>query len=414
MADNRWDAEDVRAAVDVLGQSESVKAAAAELSKRFQRKITGNTLRHVFSSRYLEAPHTYLKRPPPDEAGGLSSFPKPPAADPLEEHERKSERSRLKRENKDLLERLQIAEARQDVLSEMQDAPAPEPISRRERGSKVRECTAVALASDWHVEEVVKPQSVSGRNEYCLTIARRRVARFFEGIRWCTDNHRASKQFVIRDLILGFLGDLMSGHIHEELAETNGLTPIETVLALQDWVRAELDGLLELGGFERIIIPWVPGNHGRTTKKIRRATGAQNSYEWLLGSTLARHYASEPRISFVISQSLHQYYEAYGQTLHFTHGDEVRYSGGIGGIWIPLNKRTPQWETVRRADLHHLGHFHRQSLDHDNTVLNGSLIGYNAYALSIGAPYAPPLQAYYLLDSRRGKCMATPLWVDGE
>ena len=74
------------------------------------------------------------------------------------------------------------------------------------------------------------------------------------------------------------------------------------------------------------------------------------------------------------------------------HHDELKYQGGVGGLGIPLLKRVPAWDLVKRADVHCIGHWH-QLLDYGRAVVNGSLIGYNAFAQSIGASPEPPQQA---------------------
>jgi hypothetical protein len=38
-------------------------------------------------------------------------------------------------------------------------------------------------------------------------------------------------------------------------------------------------------------------------------------------------------------------------------------------------------------------------------------MGYNAYAMSIGADFEEPRQAFYLLDAKRGKTCVSPIWV---
>src|SRR3990167_516510 len=43
------------------------------------------------------------------------------------------------------------------------------------RRSHLGEAVAVVVASDWHIEEPVKPEQVSGLNEYNLTVAEARV-----------------------------------------------------------------------------------------------------------------------------------------------------------------------------------------------------------------------------------------------
>ena len=44
--------------------------------------------------------------------------------------------------------------------------------------------------------------------------------------------------------------------------------------------------------------------------------------------------------------------------------------------------------------------------------MNGSLIGYNNYALSIAAPYEEPRQSFFLVDSHRGLSMPATIWVE--
>ena len=44
-------------------------------------------------------------------------------------------------------------------------------------------------------------------------------------------------------------------------------------------------------------------------------------------------------------------------------------------------------------------------------IVNGSLIGWNAYAQSIRAQFEEPRQAWFLVDKARGKTLVSPLWV---
>jgi hypothetical protein len=126
---------------------------------------------------------------------------------------------------------------------------------------------------------------------------------------------------------------------------------------------------------------------------------------------LADEFRKEPRVQFEITASAHQYVNVYDRVVHFHHGDDVKYQGGIGGIGIPLLKAVPMWDLVKRADLHCIGH-HHQLLDYGRVVVNGSLIGYGAYSQRIRAAFEPPQQMMLYIDSKRGKCMPTSLWVD--
>ena len=56
--------------------------------------------------------------------------------------------------------------------------------------------------------------------------------------------------------------------------------------------------------------------------------------------------------------------------------------------------------------------FKLQFFDGGNFISNGSLIGYNAFAVKIGASYEPPRQAFCLIDSKRGKTGVFPIFVE--
>ena len=294
-----------------------------------------------------------------------------------------------------------------DVLSSLTATPLA-PIKRRELGSGLREATAVFGLSDVHCEERVRRGETPVANEYNLTIADRSIGRFFAGAQWLIDLHRP--KFAIRDAVLWLGGDLMTGHIHEELRETTAMPPIETLLWLRTRIVDGINRLLEDGKIERLLVPCSYGNHGRTTAKSYRALGASHSYEWLLYQWLASMYEGNSRVQFLADQSSHQYVHAYEFDLHFHHGDETNYQGGIGGITIPLNKATAQWDQAKKCHYHHFGHWH-QYMDTGRIVVNGSVIGYNAYAMAIKATPEPAQQFFYLLDSKRGKTCKSPIWV---
>ena len=282
-----------------------------------------------------------------------------------------------------------------------------EPIRRLELGSGLREATAVFGLSDVHCDEFVRPGETPYPNEYNPQIAERSIARFFAGAKWLIDLHRS--KFKIRRAILWIGGDMMTGHIHPENVENTATPPIETMLWLRPRIAAGIDELLEDPDLE-LTIPCSYGNHGRNTPKPYRALGAVHSYEWLLYQWLASMYEGNPRVRFLADRSAHQYVTAYGFDLHFHHGDETNYGGGVGGITIPLNKASAQWDKAKRCHYHHFGHWHQYSPG-GRIVTNGSVIGFNAYAMSIKADPEPPAQFFYLLDSKRGKTAMSPIWV---
>ncbi len=339
----------------------------------------------------------------------LGSAPKASVQDMVADRRDRDRVAELTAENKRLLRELVTARDIADLAREAADARAKvKPITPRERSGKLREGTALVCASDWHIEEEVKPEQVSGRNRYNLAISRQRMERFFSAARWATDFNRQA--FQVRDLILWLGGDIITNYLHPDNVETNLLSPVQAIAYAQSSISDGIKFLLQDPKLERIVIPCTDGNHGRLTEKLRAASRAENSVEWLLYTMLAREWSHEPRVQFFIAEGPFLYFDAYGRTIRFTHGDTVRSGGGVGGILIPIRKALAQWNTVRHADLTVLGHFHQRH-NLSEMIVNGSLIGYNAYAQSINAGFEPPSQEFTMLDSRRFKSISIPLWV---
>ena len=280
----------------------------------------------------------------------------------------------------------------------------PAPISVG-NSDAVGEAAAIVLGSDWHSEESIDPRTINGLNEFNLRIAQERIERFFRGIVKLTNIERAGIDISI--LVLGLLGDLMTGYIHEELQENNGLSPTETLVWLQDRVMDGIAYLKKEGGFDRIIIPCNHGNHGRTTKKMRVSTSAKNSYEWLLYKFLEKQIDG---VEWIVADGYHIYLDVYGKTLRFHHGDNIEYKGGIGGLTIPTEKKIASWDKARRADIDCFGHYH-QYQQNTKWASNGSIIGFGPYSLKIGAAYEAPSQTLFLLDSKRGRTGTWPIFV---
>lgn len=332
---------------------------------------------------------------------------------PVVEHRLKAKVATLEAQVKDLLEQLDTAQRVAEFRREASEVHV-EPIVMRERTvgdvRYLREATALACASDWHIEEEVKPEQVAGRNRYNLDISERRMRRFFEAVRYAINFNR--QIFRIRDLVLWLGGDVITNYLREEDVEANLMAPPRAIAQAITHIAAGIRHLLEDGELERIVIPCNDGNHGRLDgkSKIKHRTRTDNSLEWLMYTMLAQQFAGEPRVQFQIAAGEMLYYEIYGRTVRFLHGDIVHYAGGVGGVTIPLYKAISRWDTVKRADLTVLGHFH-QLTSLSDLIINGSLIGYSPYSVTIGARFEPPAQAFTILDPMRFKSVAMPLWV---
>jgi hypothetical protein len=331
-------------------------------------------------------------------------------ADPLERDARSRRERQLREEHSQLVDMLREERERNTFLRAVASDRSTPKIVRSERTSGLREMTAVAVGSDWHVEEEIPAVKAGYRNEYNLDIAADSIERFFRAQINLVRHHRASRAIVIRDMVCAFIGDLMTGHIHEELVETASMAPMQTALWLKPRIIGGLKSLLDELDLRTLTVPWCYGNHGRSTPKSRIATGAEHSYEYLLGRIIQDEFEGDERVRFAIDPAQNQYVQAYEFTLGFHHGDSVGYAGGVGGIGIPLLKALAGWDSVRHAHLWHVGHFH-QFRDYGRVMVNGSMIGYGPYSQWIRAPFEEPKQIFYLLDSQRAKVHVTPLWM---
>lgn len=309
---------------------------------------------------------------------------------------------------KRLLDQIEEVEARHDFIAA---AKEPTPIfSIKPRSRKLNQAAGLLVASDWHVGEQVDPLTINGLNTYTPDIAEARAKQFFENGLRLVEIQRAGTD--IKVAVLALLGDMITGYIHEELVETNPLSPTEEVLLVKKLLISGIDFLLENGQLDKIVVPCCYGNHGRTTPKRRVSSGAKNSFEWLLYRILEDHYAGEDRVEFVVADGSHVYLEVFGYVVRFHHGDDVRYQGGVGGLSIPLRKACDSWDSFKEADLTVIGHWH-QLVDYGFALVNGSLIGYGPYALSIKARFEVPQQAFALIDkSRRRKTVVAPILVE--
>jgi hypothetical protein len=276
------------------------------------------------------------------------------------------------------------------------------------RSSKTSEATVVAVGSDWHVEENVGAE-VGGLNFYTVDVAKERTSRFFRAIYRLTTLLR--QDVAIDTVVLALLGDFISNDIHEEFPEVNELQPIHAIVTAQNFIISGIEFLLANNPTTtRFVIPCHSGNHARTTRTTRFSSENGHSLEYLMYLHLAAYFRAEPRVQFIIPEGMHSYLDVYETTIRFQHGHAIKYGGGVGGIYIPVNKAIGQWNKARRADLDVFGHFH-QMRDGGNFICNGSLIGYNAFALSIKADYEPPKQALFLMDKKRGRTCTWPILV---
>jgi len=266
--------------------------------------------------------------------------------------------------------------------------------------------TAMLVASDWHIEEPVEPEVVDYLNEYNLQIAERRAIEFFQtSLRML---NIFEKDITIDKVVLALLGDFITGTIHDDLMESVLLSPVDALLLAERLLVSGIQFLLDNTKHD-FVVACHTGNHGRMTRKQRIATEHGNSLERLMYHTIAEHFRFEDRVEVMIPSGYHSYLEIYDNfTVRLHHGHNIRYGGGVGGITIPVNKAIAQWNKARNVQLDIFGHFHQYFMG-GNFICNGSMIGWNAFAIAIKGSYDRPKQAFLLIDEKRGLTITTPI-----
>jgi hypothetical protein len=258
---------------------------------------------------------------------------------------------------------------------------------------------AVALFSDAHIEETVLPETVLGKNKYNVEIAEQRIKAYFQNLALCLNEDK------VNELIFASLGDTISGYIHDELAQCNGLSPLKAVHKAQSLIYSGLKHIVDNTGLKHIRFIGIVGNHSRTTKKVQHSNGYEMSLEWLMYMNIKEQCAAANLpIDFYIPEAEIAIVETIdNRRLLFCHGFQIKGSGNgtVCGIYPALNRLSLKWGQNFGQDKIYLGHFH-SCISIPNATVNGSIIGYNSFSLSNGFKAEEPAQMYEVYSTTIG------------
>ena len=66
---------------------------------------------------------------------------------------------------------------------------------------------------------------------------------------------------------------------------------------------------------------------------------------------------------------------------------------------------------MRKVELDIMGHWHVRDSAKDH-IINGSVIGFNAYAIEIKASFEPPCQSFFMIHPEWGKTVEIPIFLN--
>lgn len=328
----------------------------------------------------------------------------------IETHQLRRQRDQLTNQNTRLIEEnttLRKALALVD-LAENQTLQPPTWMSPAK--PKNSAATLVAMLSDTHYDEIVNPDEMEGLNAYNRDIATTRTQLWSQNVIKLARHHLAGVNYDGMVLMLG--GDIFSGDIHEELSITNEDTMIGSLLYWSEQIAASID--LFVSEFKKIHVVAVVGNHGRTTRKPRMKQRVRTNFDWLLAKMVERHFASNRHVTFTIPESADAWLQIYNHGHLVTHGDQVNGGGGIGGIYPPImrmraKKQSRYLATGKSFQTIWLGHWH-QYISTPSMVVNGSMKGFDEYALLNGFSFEQPQQAFALVTPKHNLTFQAPVF----
>ena len=282
-----------------------------------------------------------------------------------------------------------------------------QPTSNPNSGKSVS--TVIALLSDVHAEEVVNPETVMGLNEYNPTVCKARLEGYFLNLVKLISH--AQKNYNINEVILGMLGDFIGGWIHEELQQTNALSPLSAVAYVQGILVSGLKYLNDNLNVDKITVIGVVGNHSRLTKKNQYANATDVNLEYFMYKTIEStcNELGLKKLQFIIPQAEAAIIEVFGKRLFFTHGTNIKYGGGIGGIIVPVSRWFANTSKAFKIDFAFIGHFH-QSLFTKKFCINGSVKGIDAYAVGKMLDLEEAQQAMIIFNEKRGFTQYSPIF----
>ena len=333
------------------------------------------------------------------------------AADVYKKHKEKETKKKQESIEKELISKKNRVEELEKILDIKESTSHIEitPIVIH-KGSGNSETTSISLLSDVHIEEVVKAESVLGKNEYNPEIAKTRLNNYFANLVKLINHHQ--KNYRIRRHIIGILGDIISGFIHEELRQTNAFTPPDAVFFAKQQLMSGLAYLQENLDVDRIDVVCIVGNHGRITEKLHFNNLTETSYEYFMYKDLQEMCAimKLDKIHFTVPKASMAIMEVYGKNYLFEHGNQFRYMGGVGGLYIPFLKHFNEMATNFKVERIFFGH-HHTTVDIKQGVGNGSVIGYSSFGLGRFS-LEPPQQSLVLLNEKRGFTNFQPIFLD--
>lgn len=292
-------------------------------------------------------------------------------------------------------------------------SPTPALWTMPNRIVKPSEHMPYLLTSDFQIGEVINKNETDHGYGYDTEIFRRRYRRMIDTTIYLSSKH-AGASWKFPGIIYARGGDTISGAIHDELRQTDDLTPIQACEVAFEEESAGIYKLLDM--FGRVDVKDAGGgNHDRTTFKPQSKKANANSFDRLISYMLRREFAKNSKVNFQCTESPDVFFPIYDMNILLTHGDRIGSRGGQGfigpaaTIMRGAQKVIMEQATIgRRVDRVDMGHFH-SPMYLDWVICNGCLPGYSEFAKMFRMRPSTPQQYLLYHHPRRGVVDIKPI-----
>lgn len=342
-----------------------------------------------------------------------------PDADPVETAEQRRARTRELAAEREQLEAVAGERSFRNFLSGLfsQIPPFPPckpPKAPPARAGKVKRFPLLHL-SDWHFEEIVRPEAVMGLNSYDMATAGRRVYRVVQAFR---DWHRDQTRFAMPELTVALNGDFLTGTLHGLERHSSAPNVVRATLACG---RLVAQGLRDLAAdFPKVKVIGTVGNHGRLPDDKKVPTkDPTRSFDYMAYAIARELLRDIKHVEFVLPESYGAVYEVAGHSCFQGHGNFVKQQMGIVGYG--MRRFVSNLAANMGAAGHSLryaffGHFHQASAAEFAGVtafIGPSLIGTQEYGFLSGGSINRPAQQAFVFDPDLGHTSTETIYGDG-
>jgi len=266
--------------------------------------------------------------------------------------------------------------------------------------------------SDYHWGEVVSSEEVNGQNTYNPEIARERHELTINRAVDLCKNHMVGNDYP--GIVVALGGDMVSGEIHPEITATNSGSVLEQLFEVGAELKRAITYIAD--EFGAVFVPTAFGNHARTTFKPGFKQAAKNNVDWALYMFLASLFKDDDRVTIHVPKSFDSHFRIFDTSYLLTHGDRLGVAGGSGeiGMLSPIArgvKRLKAQYSDFNIDIDYvmMGHYHHR-LRLPDAMVNGSIKGYDEFAMGMRFSPQAPQQALWFTHPRHGVTFECPIF----